>query len=185
MGIRVTSCQKISKNAWCAHRNAWSFVGITERLHLVLQWPHTASIIQRSTRWQDRPVCDVIFWFPRFTWGVKHQPVTLLMLSNRRPIYSARKEFLGTVFTFPVVTPYLIFYAVEQPLKTIRGEPYRRRIFSKIRQRSLIKVLWTIGNDTVNFRGTLKFSKFVVWYPRTIEEFVGFFLEDYIEIANE
>lgn len=77
-----------------------SLVELQSGLHLLLQWPHTASIIQRSSRWQDNPVCDVIFWFPRFTQGVSatHQPTAreILFMPGRFAIYSVRKEFLGT-----------------------------------------------------------------------------------------
>lgn len=77
-----------------------SLVELQSGLHLLLQWPHTASIIQRSSRWQDNPVCDVIFWFPRFTRGVSatHQPTAreILFMPGRFAIYSVRKEFLGT-----------------------------------------------------------------------------------------
>lgn len=79
------SAEKISKDhVHACKQTETSLVELQSGLHLLLQWPHTASIIQRSSRWQDNPVCDVIFWFPRFTQGVSatHQPTA------RDPVYA-------------------------------------------------------------------------------------------------
>lgn len=98
-------------------------------LHLLLQWPHTASIIQRSSRWQDNSVCDVIFWFPRFTRGVSAHTSRrreILFMPGRFAIYSVRKEFLGTGVYVSCGRTLFNFYTVGHPLKTIRGEPVLR-----------------------------------------------------------
>lgn len=106
-----------------------SLVELQSGLHLLLQWPHTASIIQRSSRWQDNSVCDVIFWFPRFTRGVSAHTSRrreILFMPGRFAIYSVRKEFLGTGVYVSCGRTLFNFYTVGHPLKTIRGEPVLR-----------------------------------------------------------
>lgn len=104
-----------------------SLVELQSGLHLLLQWPHTASIIQRSSRWQDNSVCDVIFWFPRFTRGVSAHTSRrreILFMPGRFAIYSVRKEFLGTGVYVSCGRTLFNFYTVGHPLKTTAANRY-------------------------------------------------------------